>query len=323
MRPFLYDASVKKFSLPKIHFPVKKKKIDGPLWEISTKIPEAPSSSLTKSRKNKQPWTDYIRRGLLWFQQYFRTVWWVFFAGCISLVFFALFATPLFKLNPDKINIVLRPEPVFDRNAIHSILSDFAGRNIFSISTREIFQSLSENIRHIASVEKTLVFPDGLRITITSFSPSYRAYIGEEIFLLTENGQLIADIPEVDAPAIQVHHLISDPNLGKSTPIMIEDMKIIRNILQFWRRNLVEYPINALKFYDQEKEIHIVNNNTTFIISLNSGAKNLQSLIALIQKGEMDTRRYLYLDLRVPGRIYTCAREEGECARNMTRIYEA
>lgn len=92
-------------------------------------------------------------------------------------MFFALFATPLFQLNPDKIDIVLRPEPVFDRNAIQSILGDFAGKNVFSISTREVFQNLSQNIRHIASVEKTILFPDGLRITVTSFTPSYRAYI--------------------------------------------------------------------------------------------------------------------------------------------------
>lgn len=108
---------------------------------------------------------------------------------------------------------MLRPEPVFDRNATLSILEDFAGKNVFSISTKEVFQSLSQNIRHIASVEKTPLLPDGMRITVTSFTPSYRAFIGEETFLLTENGQLITDIPEVEAPALEIHHLVSDPNL--------------------------------------------------------------------------------------------------------------
>jgi cell division septal protein FtsQ len=147
-------------------------------------------------------------------------------------------------------------------------MGDFAGKNVFSISTQEIFQNLSQNIRHIASVEKTIRLPDGISIIVTSFSPSYRAFVGEDIFLLTENGQLIADIPEVEAPALEIHHLVSDSNLGKNTPIMIEDMNILREILQIWRKNLPNYPINGLKFYDQEKEIHIVSENTLFIFSL-------------------------------------------------------
>ena len=269
MEPFLYDVAVKKFSLPKISLPFKKKKsVDGPVWKISTKLIEANDTNLLKSRKNKIPWTTYVKQGWAVFRTYFKTVGWIFFTGIGVLFFVALFATPLFRLNPDKITLVLRPEPVFDRNAIHSMLEDFAGKNIFTISTREIFEHLSANIRHIASVEKTLMFPDGLRIVVTSFTPSYRAYIGEETFLLTENGQLIIDIPEVEVPALQIRHLVSDPNLGKNTPIMIEDMQSIREILQLWQKNLPTFPIQALTFYDQEKEIHITSNKTLFILNL-------------------------------------------------------
>lgn len=315
---------MKKFSLPKIQIPFKKKKSpDGPVWKISTKLIETRDDNLIKSRTNKKRWTDILGEGFVWFRGYFRTVGWVFFSGLGALLFFALFATPVFQLNPDKIDVVLRPEPVFDRNAIHSILGDFAGKNIFSISTREIFQNLSQNIRHIASVEKTILLPNGLRVTITSFAPSYRAYIGEETFLLTENGQLITDIPEVEAPALQIHHLVSDPNLGKNTPIMIEDMRVMREILQLWRKNLPEYPINALKFYDQEKELHITSNDTIYIFSLSGGIQEIRTLIGLITTEQLQTKRQTYIDLRVPGRVYTCARDEAECARNIARIYES
>jgi hypothetical protein len=241
------------------------------------------------------------------------------------LLFFALFATPVFQLNPDKIDIVLRPEPVFDRNAIHSILWDFAGKNVFSISTREVFQNLSQNIRHIASVEKTVLLPDGLRITVTSFAPSYRAFIGEEIFLLTENGQLISDIPEVEAPALQIQHLVSDPNLGKNTPIMIEDMQVMREVLQLWRKNLPKYPINALKFYDQEKELHIVSNDTHLYLEpqwrYRTKWRHSSESCSMVNKSILVVKSYI--DMRVPGRVYTCAREESECARNLARIYES
>lgn len=195
-----------------------------------------------------------------------------------------LFATPVFFLKPDKIEIVLKPEPVFDRNGILSILRDFSGKNIFTLSTNDIFMALSENIRHIASVEKTLLLPDGIRVTVTSFPASYRAFIGEEKFLLTENGQLIPDIPEVEAPALQIYHLVQDPNVGKKTPISDEDMYGIRIILNAWKKYITEVPIDELRFYEQEKELHIISRGTHILFLLENGASQTQLLRKLIDQ---------------------------------------
>lgn len=274
-----------------------------------------------RSRKNKKPWIAYFSATYALFNNYIRTIGWVFLLGFAGVFFFVLTTTPFFQLKPDNIEIILKPEPVFDRNAVSSIMGDFAGKNIFSISTQEVFLALSQNIRHIASVEKTIRLPDGIKITVTSFAPSYRAFIGEEVFLLTENGQLIADIPEVEAPALEIRHIISDPNLGKNTPIMIEDMIVFRDIIKLWRENLGKYPINALKYYDQEKEIHIVSDGTLFIFSLTDGRGQINTLIRIIQQESINTSKFAYIDLRVPKRIYTCGRDESDCARNIARIY--
>ena len=193
---------------------------------------------------------------------------WIFLLCIVGVGTFSLFATPLFQLNPDKIEIVLKPEPVFDTNAIRAILGDYVGKNIFTISTRDVFDSLSESIRHIASVEKTVLLPDGIRVTVTSFSPSYRAFLGEEKYLLTENGQLIPDIPEHEVPNLEIYHLVSDTSLGRRTPLTIETMTSVREILAYWRKNLPDYAINSIKLYDQEQELHIVSSDTRFIISL-------------------------------------------------------
>ena len=195
-----------------------------------------------------------------------------------------LFATPIFSLKPDNIVVILKPEPVFDAGAINSILGDFAGKNIFSITTQEVFSALSENIRHIASVEKSLMLPDGMRVTVTSFPASYRAFIGEERFLLTENGQLITDIPEVEAPALQIYHLVQDPNIGKNTPIIDEDMYGIRLILNAWKKHMSTAPIEEMRFYEQEKELHIVTGKTRIIFLLENGAQQVILLQKLIEQ---------------------------------------
>lgn len=96
----------------------------------------------------------------------------------------------------------------------------------------------------------------------------------------------------------------------------------MREVLLLWRKNLPKYPIHALKFYDQEKELHIVSNETHYILSLSGGIEEMQTLIGLLNSEQINAKRQFYVDLRIPGRVYTCAREEAECMRNLTRIYE-
>ena len=290
-------------------------------WSISTKVFHRQENTLKKIRTNKTPWTQVIKNIYTWFKNYLRTVWWLFLWGLAVLGFFVLFATPIFTLKPDKIKIVLRPEPVFDRGAVEWLLRDFAGKNIFSISTQDIFTALSENIRHIASVEKSLTLPDGIQVVVSSFPPSYRAYIGEERFLLTENGQLIPDIPEVEVPALQVFHLIQDPNIGKKTPILDQDMYGIRLILNSWKQKLSTFPIDELRFYEQEKELHIVTNKTHCIFSLERWKSEVAILEQLTTQGHVVLPRLHYIDLRIPKRIYTCPRSESACAQNLINIY--
>ncbi|MEI6711007.1 MAG: hypothetical protein WCK88_01885 [bacterium] len=170
-----------------------------------------------------------------------------------------VFTTPLFSLKAEKIELVLEPEPVFDRAAVMTLMRDFAGKNIFRLSTTEIFTALQSNIRHIQSVEKTLLPPDGVRIKITSFGPIYRAYIGDEVFLLTKNGQLIVDIPEIETSSLRIHNLAPDPSGMQNTTLATTDTFSIQEMEKLWYKELPKFPIEALDYYDQEKELHITS----------------------------------------------------------------
>lgn len=179
-----------------------------------------------------------------------------------------IFTTPLFSLKSEKIELILEPEPVFDRAAVMTLMRDFSGKNIFRISTTEIFTTLQSNIRHIQSVEKTLLPPDGIRIRVKSFGPIYRAFIGDEVFLLTKNGQLIADIPEIDTSSLRIHNLISDPNGIQNTTLSTVDTFILQELEKLWYKELPDFPIEALDYFDQEKEFHVTSKGTRFIFTL-------------------------------------------------------
>jgi POTRA domain, FtsQ-type len=229
----------------------------------------------------------------------------------------------MFSIKSDKIELVLKPEPVFDRTAILSILRDYAGDNIFTVSTGDIFEKLSENIRHIASVEKSIQLPDSIRITITSFPASYRAKIWEDTFLLTENGQLITDIVEVEVPTLEIYHLVQDPNLAKSTPISGEDMFNLRKILNAWGKVFGDsLIIENLKLYEQEKELHIIHRWARIIFLLENGENIVSILQKLLDVSAFKIENQIYVDLRIPNRIFSCPKSDRACSENIRNSYE-
>lgn len=293
-----------------------------PLWKISPRVVDRSTAAFTKVRKNTTPTIDYIRSALAWIKNYLRTVGWIFIGGLLVVFVVVMNTTPMFSLKPDRIELELNPEPVFDRVGINSILRDFAGRNILTLSTKEIFKNLSQSIRHIQSVEKTLLFPDGIRIKVSSFPPLYRAYIGEEIFLLTENGQLITDIPAVEVQGLHIHTLAQDPQLQRNTPIHQDDMYLLGLILSTWKKEMPERPVEQIDFYDQEKEVHLTSQNTRFILTLYDGSVQISTLAQLIKWELINVSRQYYIDLRIPGRLYSCDRDKTECAQNIVNIYQ-
>jgi cell division septal protein FtsQ len=239
-----------------------------PTWKISTKVVSHPETVLLRTRKKQSSFLEYFKVASDFFIRYFRTVGWVVLSGLLVTFLVVVFTTPLFSLKAERIELVLDPEPVFDRAAVMTLMRDFAGKNIFRLSTTEIFTSLQSNVRHIQSVEKTLLLPDGIRVKVTSFGPIYRAFISDEIFLLTRNGQLIVDIPEIETSALRIHTLTSDPNGMQNTTLSTGDTFIIQEIEKLWYKELPDFPIEALDYFDQEKELHITSKGTRFIFTL-------------------------------------------------------
>ncbi len=242
--------------------------------------------------------------------------------GLVVTFLTVIFTTPLFSLKTERIELVLDPEPVFDRAAVMTLMRDFAGENIFRLSTTEIFTALQANIRHIQSVEKTILLPDGIRVRVNSFGPIYRAFIGDEVFLLTKNGQLIVDIPEIETSSLRIHSLTSDPNGMQNTTLSTTDTFIIQEIEKLWYKELPNFPIEAIDYYDQEKELHITSKGTRFIFTLSGGLDQLRTVSLFIVQEKIFPGRLLYIDVRVPKKIYTCPRDNDSCAINLRQIYD-
>jgi len=141
--------------------------------------------------------------------------------------------------------------------------------------------------------------------------------------LLTKNGQLIVDIPEIETPALRIHNLLSDPNGMQNTTLSTTDTFTIQEIEKLWYKEFTTFPIEALNYYDQEKELHITSKGTRFIFTLSGSAEQVQTLALLIKQEKIFPQRYLYIDARVPRKLYVCPRDDESCVFNLRQIYDA
>jgi hypothetical protein len=98
-------------------------------------------------------------------------------------------------------------------------------------------------------------------------------------------------------------------------------MRLLKTILSVWKQEMPTYPLSQIDFYDQEKEIHLTSQDTRFILTLYDGQMQISSLAQLVKSELINTSRQNYVDLRIPGRIYSCDRSKAECAQNIANIY--
>jgi hypothetical protein len=140
--------------------------------------------------------------------------------------------------------------------------------------------------------------------------------------LLTKNGQLIADIPEIETSSLRIHNLISDASGAQNTTLSTADTFVIQAIETLWYHELPKFPIEALDYYDQEKELHVTSKGTRFIVTLSGGLEQLRTIAPLINQEKIFPQRYLYIDIRVPKKLYVCPRDSEDCKNNLIRIYD-
>ncbi len=48
----------------------------------------------------------------------------------------------------------------------------------------------------------------------------------------------------------------------------------------------------------------------------------LGTIAALIKQEQLTPSRFLYIDVRVPKKMYTCPRDEAQCVLNLRNIYD-
>ncbi|MFZ4461568.1 MAG: cell division protein FtsQ/DivIB [Patescibacteria group bacterium] len=248
----------------------------------------------------------------------------VFLTGYITLL------SPYFRISPNRVIIERGQTDEFsDVNIAYKAIEDIYGQSLWFVSATEVraaIQNLEKNIEKV-SVQRN--YPNGLKIIIESFAPSFSVKfhgLGRQ-FLLTANGVLIPDnTKRTDLPTMSIYstELMESAFLDYKEAISPARMKRILALTNAFKEEFPKVSLVSLTYYKTENEIHLFLENGTRIIFLldDTLEKELQALKitegntpGLLSGGE-----YLYIDTRIIGKIFIC-KDKVLCTKNLDKIY--
>lgn len=248
----------------------------------------------------------------------------------ISIVFIILW--PLFRI--EKINII-KKDWITNINIAYKSIEDFRWISIFNIEKTEVLNKLKDYQENIKDINLKLDFPKTMDITIESFKEKFNININWKNYILLENWALV--------PTINKNKNLKDLEVIKNiekTKILdykvVFDMQYIQKIEEIEkkvRENIGSIEINILKYYEKERELHLIVNNITRLIfsldnniSIDEQIKNLAVLDR--ENSKISNNDKIYVDLRIKWKVFLCStawdnpkQKENICIENLSYIY--
>lgn len=304
-------------------FPQKKgrhkKQTEGPSFSIQTSLFWNASNG-RKFRKRKKKVIN------LYLNKYLSFLWDIrkssFLLGSIlAFVALALFIIlgPVFGV---KTIYITREDNIININSAYNSVEYIRGDNILFLDTWEIAQRLLKQQKSIQNIEFQVDFPSTLNINLRS----YPALFQTEKYLVLSNGVIVIkeDNRIVEVPELLVSKDLSEFSLFWKT-LNIKEIRNISLLTKELSRNIPGFKASKLKYYITEKELLVSTpNESIFIFDLNANIKNQVQKLAIFQKEKEDfaQKKYIYLDVRVPQRLFLCRyEEEFSCRNNLKKIY--
>lgn len=221
---------------------------------------------------------------------------------------------------------IIRQDDLVNIDLSYKSIDFIRYESIFTQNKIEIQQKLFEYQPHLKDVYVRKIFPDNMKIQISSFPGLLTFEKDEKKYIITSNGVVI---PSIHTNQYKKIHLKTKENLWimDYKKIFSEDfIQKISYLITTIQENNSFVTIKEIHYYKKEIEIHIIDNNGTVIIFDLSKDINIQ-----IQKMNIFFKEYrnkiklwiLYIDLRINEKIFYCSTEnEFQCRVNLKNIYD-
>ena len=196
------------------------------------------------------------------------------------------------------------------------------GKNILFLDFWEIANRIQKGQNSIQNIELEREFPQSLYIRLKSYSPLFQT----ESHILLSNWVLLEKWNSSDQ-TLPFIYIISQ---NKDTLLFwnILNPKNIENIhllLQELQKNIAGFSPITLQYFVEEKELILSDSQGTlyiFDVQADIGRQVEQLSIFQKEKSELFKKKYIYIDVRIPQKLFLCGyEEEYSCKRNIIEIY--
>lgn len=247
---------------------------------------------------------------------------WVFFL--IIIIIIIIFKWPFLKIQ--KINVIKLNENV-NVALIEKNLDFLKWEVLFNINSTNIEDTIKNIEQNIENVDITKIFPNTLRIKLSSFEAIYKTTFNWNKYLITKNWVFIPTKNKNDQYTdiiIKNLELENYPNYKKI--LDIDNLEKINYLETKLKDNILNIKLENIYYYKTEREIHfIINNKTRLIFDLEWNIdENLKQLF-VFNKEKVDITKpwIIYIDNRIQSKILYCEEVEiNTCLQNLNYIYD-
>lgn len=244
----------------------------------------------------------------------------------IAIIAFFIWSVAFVILGPIftvKTIYISREDNIININSSYSSVEYIRWKNILFLDTSNIAERLQKNQKSIQNLEFQVDFPSTLNITLKSYPVLFQSKGN----LILSNGVIVAQESNrvIELPEIWLSKDVSELVLfSKSLPV--KEIRNISLIMSELQRNIPGINIEKSKYYITEKELILSSQNgNLFVFDISGNLKDQIQKLAIFQKEQTDIseKKYIYIDVRIPQKLFLCwYEEEYSCRNNLKKIYD-
>lgn len=217
---------------------------------------------------------------------------------------------------------IYRKDAIININQAYSNVEYIRWKNLLFIDTNDIAQRLQRSQKSISNITIQTKFPNSIEIELWSYTPMLQW----KTHLILSNGSIISKDSKKysDIPEIIISKNLEEYALFWDT-LNTQDIKNISLLMKEITRNILGFQIRSVKYFVTEKELMIQNQiGNIFIFDLDNDINTQIKKLAIFQREtvNINEKKYIYIDVRVPERLFLCGLEsEFDCRNNIKQIY--
>lgn len=220
-----------------------------------------------------------------------------------------------------------RNDDITNINIAYKSVEDLYWDSIVLLDENEVINKMKSYQKNIKTIDFRKMFPDSVKITLTSYKAAFNTKLFDREYLITNNWIFVPIKNDPKLKNMIVHFKDKDTLWIVDYKAILNSNDIIKsnNIVNKINTSIFAIKIKDIDYFPTEKELHInTDNGTKYIFDLTWNIdEQLAKLTNFVEKYKDIINWWLYYtDLRISGKIFYCPiSEKNQCQKNLKIIY--